>query len=148
MIDREYSIEIICDGKPARENYTWTKADRITCGDKKIDILALVGGWSDAEIFYAKDPRDVHDITTAMFDRFLYCDDAECDTYDTQRESFDDEIGRDLMHITGAYSKYDLLKGLDLTGVDISKITGIQIRKGKMLIRLRNKASKTVKLAA
>ena len=83
-----------------------------------------------------------------MFDRFLYCEDPECDTYDTQRESFDNEIDRDLMHVTGAYSKYDLLKGLDLAGVDISKITGIQIRKGKMLIRLRNKASKTVKLAA
>lgn len=148
VIDREYSLEIICDGKPARENYTWTKAGRITCGDKKIDILALVGGWSDAEIFYTKDPRDVHEITTAMFDRFLYCEDPECDTYDTQRESFDKEIDRDLMHVIGAYSKYDLLKGLNLTGVDISKITSIQIQKGKMFIRLRNKASKTVKLAA
>ena len=148
VIDREYSLEIICDGKPARENYTWTKAGRITCGDKKIGILALVGGWSDAEIFYTKDPRDVHDITTAMFDRFLYCEDPDCDTYDTQRESFDNEIDRDLMHITRAYSKYDLLKGLDLTGVDISKITSIQIKKGKMLIKLRNKASKTFKLAA
>jgi len=83
-----------------------------------------------------------------MFDRFLYCEDPDCDTYNTQRESFDNEIDRDLMHVTGAYSKYDLLKGLDLAGVDISKITSIQIKKGKMLIKLRNKASKTVKLAA
>jgi hypothetical protein len=148
VIDWEYPLEIICDGKPARENYTWTKAGKITCGDKKIDILALVGGWSDAEIFYTKDPRDVHDITTAMFDRFLYCEDPDCDTYDTQRESFDNETDRDLMHVTGAYSKYDLLKGLDLAGVDISKITIIQIKKGKMLIKLKNKESKAVKLAA
>ena len=148
VIDKEYSLEIICDGKSARENYTWTKAGKITCGDKKIGILALVGGWSDAEIFYTKEPMDVHDITTAMFDRFLYCEDPDCDTYDTQRESFDNEIDRDLMHVNGAYSKFDLLKGLDLTGVDISKITSIQIKKGKMLIKLRNKASKTIKLAA
>jgi len=52
------------------------------------------------------------------------------------------------MHATGAYSKYDLLKGFDLAGVDISKITGIQIKKGKMLIKLRNKESRTIKLAA
>ena len=148
VVDREFALEIICGGKPARENYTWTKASKIICGEKKIDILALVGGWSDAEIFYTNDPKDVHDITTAIFDRFLYCDDSECDTYDTQRRYFDEEIDRDLMHVTGTYSKYDLLKGFDLAGVDISKITGIEIKKGKMLIKLRNKESKTIKLAA
>lgn len=148
VTDRQYSLEIICEGKPARENYTWSKAGRISCGDKEIGILAIAGGWSDAGIFYTKDPGDIHDIATGIFDGFLYCDDSECDSYDTQRESFDKEIDRDLMHVTGSYSKYDLLKGLDLAGVDISKITSIQIKKGKMLIKLRNKESKTVKLAA
>jgi hypothetical protein len=148
VVDREFPLEVICDGKPARENYTWTKASEIMCGDKKIEILSLVGGWSDAEIFYTKDPKDIFDITTAIFDGFLYCEDSECDTYDTQRQYFDDEIDRDLMHVTGTYSKYDLLKGFDLAGVDISKITGIEIRKGKMLIKLKNKESKTIKLAA
>jgi hypothetical protein len=148
VIDRELSLEVVCDGQPARENYTWTKAGRITCGDKKIDVLALVGGWSDAEIFYTKNPGDVYDITTPIFDRFLYCDDFECDTYDTQREYFDKEIERDLMHVTGSYSKYDLLKGLDLAGLDISKITSIRISKDKMLISLGKKGSKTLKLAA
>jgi len=148
VTDREYALEIICEGEPVRENYTWRKVSRISCGDKRINILSLVGGWSDAEMFYTKDPGDIHDITTAIFDGFLYCEDPDCDTYDTQRESFDNEINRDLMRVTGAYSRYDLLKGFDLAGLDISKITSIQIRKGRMLIKLRNKESKTVKLAA
>ncbi len=107
-----------------RGDYTWHKSS-IECEGKAIVVVSTAERWAEGDIYYAHAPEDFLSVEDAVFDMKIYAD--EGDTYDTQRDSFSQLIGREIMSITGRYPLSDLLHGIGVTGIDPRDVQTIDI---------------------
>ena len=145
--DREYTIEIA--GEQAQsQNYRWIKAAEIKCEGKDLAVLATVEGSCCGTIIYANSPEAVYEIEDAIFQAHILVEDFDVDTPDTQRDYFARELAEDIMKVTGAFRKRDLLSGISIIGVNASDVRSIVFRKASAVIKLVNGGTKTIKLAA
>jgi hypothetical protein len=144
--DKEVDIEIRHD--PAGTfsyNYWWNKAEIVS--EKDIKILTLENSGYETRIYYKTTAQDIDYIQSAVFAMKKYSD--EGDQWSTQEEYFDNEIREDVSKITGRFNLCDLFNGLDVTGVNISKIRSITVVADKTItVTTEDGAQKVLKIAA
>lgn len=146
VVTKEHALLIAGEETLSHLNYTWIKARKIVCAERRIQTVALVDSWGCGEIFFMEDPSRVDEISEAIFEGMLYNEDG--DSYDTQQYEFEKEITEDIMRLKGAYEKRTLLDGLRITGLDVSRVVSIAFRGKKMTVKLKGGESKTILLAA
>ncbi len=146
--DMGFALTVVADEAPAQENYSWLKARKIHCGGKKISALAMIDGWCDGTFVYIDTPGAAYDVTDTVFQSVLYSEDSGSDTYETQKDYFEKDIEQDIMRVTGAYERRDLLKGLALADIRISTVQKIVILGKAMIISLSDGQKRTLKLTA
>jgi hypothetical protein len=143
--ERHFNISVHCADIPRGLNYDWAKA-KISCEGKALPVLALISGSEEGIVFYSDDPRDAYDIQAAIFE-VIYSEDFEADSRETQRDNFDEAFDRDIMKITGKYSRSDLLAGFDSLGIKMEKAVSIALNKSLLVIKFADGSRKNLKLA-
>ena len=124
-----------------RYDYTWHKSS-IECEGKEIAVVSMIERWAEGDIYYANGPEDFLSVEDAVFDMKIYCDDS--DTYQTQRESFSQLIGREIMSITSKYPLSDLLGGIRVTGVYPHEVQTIDINPGERVMKVTKTNGETL----
>ena len=74
----------------------------------------------------------------------IYSDDG--DTYDTQRDSFSQLIGREIMSVTGKYPLSDLLGGIRVTGIHPHEVQAIDIDLGDRVMKVTKTNGETLSI--
>ena len=126
-----------------RYDYTWHKSS-IECEGKEIAIVSMVERWAEGDIYYANAPEDFLSVEDAVFDMKIYSEDG--DTYDTQRDSFSRNIGREIMSVTGRYPLSDLLGGIRVTGIYPHEVQAIDIDLGERVMKVTKMNGETLLL--
>lgn len=133
----------VTSGNAIRYDYTWHTSS-IECEGKEITVVSMIEGWAEGDIYYANGPEDFLFVDDAVFDMKIYCDDG--DTYDTQRESFSQLIGREIMSITGRYPLSDLLGGIRVTGIYPHEVQAIDINLGERVMKVTKTNGETLSI--
>ena len=126
-----------------RYDYTWHKSS-IECEGKEIAVVSMVERWAEGDIYYANGPEDFLSVEDAVFDMKIYSEDG--DTYDTQWDSFSQNIGREIMSVTGKYSLSDLLGGIRVTGIHPHEVQAIDIDLGERVMKVTKMNGETLSL--
>ncbi len=127
----------------ARYDYIWHKSS-IECEGKDIAIVSMVERWAEGDIYYANAPEDFLSVEDAVFDMKIYSEDG--DTYDTQRDSFSRNIGREIMTVTGKYPLSDLLGGIRVTGIHPHEVQAIDIDLGERVMKVTKTNGETLSI--
>ncbi len=149
--EKECVVEVIPDDKPSHEGFfRWHKAE--IKSDKDISTIGVVKGWNGGDIYYSGDPDDFHNIADGMFAKRFFSQDYDSDTWESQRESFDESVRADLMKLKDSYPLETLLSGLSLINIRPDGVATINIdrRKKSMTVKTKKKgktATKTISIA-
>lgn len=140
-----YKLSIRHSPKKAYTGYfCWSKAN-ITCEKEAVNVVGIVQGDSDGEIFYADTARDFDDIVDSVFENRVYYEDG--DSADSQRYYFDEEIKKDIANVVKEYRLHALLDGFCAAGIKTGSIKSILVHKNKVEVMIGRK-KKILKLAA
>ena len=128
-------------------NFTWTKS-MLECPGREIPVLAFPSGYGRFQVYFSREPSDFYLIDDAVFLMNLYSSDD--DTYDTQRRKYSESVSTDIQQLTGRYNLYDLLNGINITGVRYDTIRSINVDRESMTIQIiaDNGVNVALKLAA
>lgn len=124
--------------------YNWVKST-LECKVKDISVIVLP--WDDCgglNICYSGDPKDFYLVDDAVFFSRVYSSDY--DTYDTQRYEYDERVSVDIQHLTGRYNLYDLLKGINIAGIDFHTVESIHIDRGNETVRININGGESISL--
>ena len=146
ITEKEVKIKVDNSKKAHNGLFVWQQAD-IHCGGKEVKCLALAEGWG-GDVFYQEEPEDF----TATIDDCVFCLRAynpDGDSYDTQKNAFDEDVKKDIVAITGEYERRDLLTGFaDVPGLTIEDIASLKISKKVIHVTKIDGSKITLKLAA
>lgn len=142
---KTYKINIRHSPKKKYKGYFhWSKA-KITCEKEAVNVVGIVQGDGEGEIFYADTAHDSDDIMNSVFENKIYYEDG--DSADSQRYYFDEELKKDIQNVVKEYHLYDLLNGFCGAGLKIDSIKSILIRKNRIEVMI-GKKKRIFKLAA
>jgi len=124
--------------------FKWLRAEIES--DAGIKVLTVVSDTDSGFIFYEDDPCEFYEVYDVVFDNRVFYEDG--DTWDSQWDSFDDEIREDIMKLTGTYRIYDLLGGLRIAGVDPWDVQALGVNTTEKVLTIRTRTDvKTLRLS-
>ncbi|MFI5294361.1 MAG: hypothetical protein ACHQ0Y_04980 [Thermodesulfovibrionales bacterium] len=118
-------------------NYSWAKAT-ISCVGKSVPVVAAIDNWCDGAIYYSLAADDFRNLglDTFVFEKVRS---DEGDSWETQQNSFNEEISDDLQNISGKYQRDDLFKGFWTAKISPWNILGIIWEPGTAHVKIITK---------
>ena len=145
IVEKEVKIKVDNSKKVHNGLFVWQQAD-IHCEGKEVKCLALAEGWG-GDVFYQKGPGDFTDIEDCVF--CLRAFNPDGDSYDTQKNDFNEDVKSDIVAITGEYERGELLAGFsDVPGLAIENIASLKISKKVIHVTKIDGSKITLNLAA